>query len=84
MFSTIAEGICLAVVLPCLFCCLGGVVACTWLALVVLEGAAIGVYVLYVVDLTVKADKCATAMFGDCRRGVSLATGMGVCRILMV
>ena len=84
MFSTISEGICLAIVLPCLFCCLRGAVACIWFALVVLEGAAIGVYVLYMVDRTIKADECATAMFGDCKRGVSLATGMGICRIVTV
>jgi hypothetical protein len=82
MVSTIAEGICLTVVLPCLFCCLGGVVACVWFALVILEGAAIGVYVLSVVDRAIKADECANAIFGDCRRGVSLAAGMGICRIV--
>lgn len=84
MISTIVEGICLAIVLPCLYCCGGGAVACAWFVLVILEAAGIGVYVIYVVARTNKADKCATVMFGDCTRGVSLATGTGVCRMLMV
>ncbi|KAK3298788.1 uncharacterized protein B0H64DRAFT_386127 [Chaetomium fimeti] len=84
MISTIVEGLCMSIVLPCLYCCLGGAAACAWFALVILEAASIGVYVIYVVDRTNKADICATTIFGDCTRGVSLAAGMGVCRILMV
>jgi hypothetical protein len=84
MYSAIVEAICLTIVLPFLCCCPGGAVACAWFALVILEAAGMGVYVIYMVDRTIKADKCATAMFGDCTRGVSFATGVGVCRILMV
>ena len=84
MYSAIVEGICLAIISSCICCCLGGAVACVWFALVILEAVGMGVYVIYMVDRTIKADKCATAMFGDCTRGVSFATGVGVCRILMV